>query len=90
MHDDTLDIHIRSAARPGVETERLLGDLVGACWPGGTADRSDPIARGWLRQFAAIIPLGDASASLSMCACAASAAGVGVGAGEPGRCPACN
>jgi hypothetical protein len=57
VQDDTIDIHIRAACRPGVETQRMLRELVAWCWPGGTADQSDPIARGWLRQFASIKPI---------------------------------
>jgi hypothetical protein len=74
MQDDTIDIHIRAASRPGVERQRLLEDLVDYCWPGGPADQSDPVARGWLRHFASIRPIGE----LPACEC------------ELGRCPVCN
>jgi hypothetical protein len=57
MQDDTIDIHIRAAGRPGFETERLLADLSMDCWPGGTADQTSAAARGWLRYFRAIRPL---------------------------------
>ena len=74
MHDDTIDIHIRAAARPGFETERLLADLTMDCWPGGTADQTDAAARGWLRYFRAIKPLGSRLA----CTC------------RDGHCVVCN
>lgn len=48
---ETLASHIRSAARPSVESERLLQVLSTALWPGGTADRADRVARGWLRAW---------------------------------------
>jgi hypothetical protein len=60
VQDDTIDIHIRAASRPGFETERLLADLLMDCWPGGTADRTDAVARGWLRHFRAIKPIAPA------------------------------
>jgi hypothetical protein len=74
MHDHTSEIHIRAATRPDAETERLLRDLTAYCWPGGTEDQSDPVARGWLRHFAAIVPIFDVPA----CAC------------EQGHCTSCN
>ena len=48
---DMLALHIRAAARPSGESERLTRVLSNALWPGGSADRSDPIARGWLRMW---------------------------------------
>ena len=52
----------------------LLGDLVGRCWPGGGADRSEPTAREWLRRWAPKqLPLRPPE-----CSCPA------------GRCSACN
>lgn len=46
-----LALHIRAAARPSVESERLLRVLSSALWPGGSPDRTEPIARGWLRMW---------------------------------------
>jgi hypothetical protein len=46
-----LALHVRAAARPEEETDRLLAHLVETCWPGTTADRSEPVARGWLRTW---------------------------------------
>ena len=74
MQDDTIDIHIRSAARPGDETQRLLDHLVGLCWAGATADHTDPVARGWLRHFSCIRPV----VYEPGCTC------------ELGNCPSCN
>ena len=48
---DALTVHIRAAGRPDIESERLGRLLVAACWPGGIADRCEPIARGWLRTW---------------------------------------
>lgn len=45
----TLAPHIRAAARPDAETTRLLEHLATVAWPGGPADHTDPVARGWLR-----------------------------------------
>ena len=74
MQDDTIEIHVRAACRPGIETERLLADLVGYSWPGGTQDRTDPAARGWLRHFQAIRPI----VAAAECTC------------QAGRCSSCN
>ena len=65
MQDDTIELHIRAACRPGIETERLLGDLTAYCWPGGTQDHTDPVARGWLRHFQTVRPIG----TVPECAC---------------------
>lgn len=43
-----LEPHIRAAMRPGSESARLLRALVDRSWPGGTRDRLEPLARGWL------------------------------------------
>jgi hypothetical protein len=42
---------IRAAVRPTGETARLTRELSRHCWPGGTGDRTDPVARGWLRMW---------------------------------------
>lgn len=49
-----IEEHIRAAARPTGETARLARDLTRVCWPTGTADRTDPVARGWLRMWGPI------------------------------------
>lgn len=52
MQDDpgasNLEPHIRAAIRPESESERLLRALLDRSWPGGTRDRLEPLARGWL------------------------------------------
>jgi hypothetical protein len=46
---EMLALHIRAAGRPSAESQRLLRVLNTALWPGGGADRTDRVARGWLR-----------------------------------------
>jgi hypothetical protein len=48
---DSLATHIRAAARPTGESDRLTGALMAACWPSGCDDRSEPVARGWLKMW---------------------------------------
>jgi len=56
------------------ERPTVIGRIVTTCWPGGTADRAEPVARGWLRHWR------PATANLALPAC--SCAG--------GRCAVCN
>jgi hypothetical protein len=52
MHDDGIRKHIEAAAnRPPGDTRRLTDGIVGGCWPGGGADRTEPAARRWLRRW---------------------------------------
>jgi hypothetical protein len=79
MHEDrdmrdALESHIRAAARPLMETDRLSDGLLHVCWPGGTADRSEPVARGWLRMWGPVRLVLD----VPRCGCAG------------GRCTICN
>ncbi len=79
MHDrpelpDTLALHIRAAARPEHESTRLARTLLGACWPGGPHDRTDPVARGWLRMWGPVKVV----VTPPRCGC------------EHGRCTVCN
>ncbi len=46
-----LALHIRAASQPSAESQRLLRVLTTALWPGGAADRTDRVARGWLRMW---------------------------------------
>lgn len=69
-----LAAHVRAAARPDTETERLAGLLTARAWPGGAADRSDPVARAWLRMAGP----GQSFRSRLTCSCA------------EGRCRICN
>jgi hypothetical protein len=48
---DTVEVHIRAAARSELESLMLADELLRHCWPGGQADRTEPIARGWLRMW---------------------------------------
>jgi hypothetical protein len=75
MHDDFIRDHIARLAAGDQQVDRLLMDgAAEQCWPGGAADRTEPVARLWLRLWrpartAAILPV---------CSCAA------------GRCSVCN
>jgi hypothetical protein len=72
--DDAIHDHIRAAGRPSGETGRLVGAIVGAAWPGGVVDRTDPVARGWLRMWGPIKLV----VAVPECGC------------EYGRCTICN
>lgn len=79
MHDEsefagTVELHVRAASRPDDETARLTSYLVEACWPGGLGDRSEPVARGWLRMWGPTRIVVD----VPRCGCA------------QGRCTICN
>jgi hypothetical protein len=52
----------------------LADELLRHCWPGGQADRSEPVARGWLRMWGPVKTI----ASVPACGCAS------------GRCTICN
>ena len=71
---DGVRTHIRAAGAPQVDRERLAAELLERCWPGGTADRSESVARGWLRMWGPVKVI----ASLPGCTCAS------------GRCAICN
>ena len=45
---DNIALHVSNAARPGAESGRLARDLSAMYWPGGVADHTEPMARGWL------------------------------------------
>ncbi len=52
MTREELQKHLDSAApRGGTEARRLASLIVGACWPGGPADRSERAALDWLRHW---------------------------------------
>ena len=52
MDRDELRHHIESASPYGGGYERRLASLlVGACWPGGPEDRTEPLALDWLRRW---------------------------------------
>jgi len=71
---DDLTVHIRAAARSGPESGRLTTHIADACWPGGPADRTDPVARGWLRMWGPVRIV----VAVPACGCAR------------GRCVICN
>lgn len=54
--------------------QEQFGRMVATCWPGGPADRNDPVAKQWLRRWRP----GTAGAPLPVCTCAA------------GHCAVCN
>ncbi len=72
--DDSLDLHVRAAGRPRNETALLAEQLLNECWPRGHADRSEPVARGWLRMWGPVRIV----VALPHCGCA------------HGRCTICN
>ena len=39
------------ALRTPAEAERLAGEAIARCWPGGIEDRLDPVAVEWLRRW---------------------------------------
>lgn len=52
----------------------VASGVIDACWPGGSADRSEPIALEWVRQWRPA----RTEATLPLCSCWA------------GRCAVCN
>ncbi|HUA46742.1 MAG TPA: hypothetical protein VMA77_16030 [Solirubrobacteraceae bacterium] len=73
MDREELRHHIDCAAQ-GVGPSQLASLIVGACWPGGPADRSERVAIEWLRQWRP----DRATAHLPRCSC------------STGRCVLCN
>ncbi len=71
---DTLAVHIRAAARPDGESARLTRAVLDGCWPGGSHDRTEPVARGWLRMWGPVKVV----VSPPRCGC------------QSGRCTICN
>jgi hypothetical protein len=75
MDRNELRRHIESAApHGGPHATRLASLILGACWPGGPADRTERAALEWLRRGAP--PL--AGTELPVCSCSS------------GRCVLCN
>lgn len=78
MDDDSLThelaLHIRAARRPEHEALLLADQLLRHCWPGGQADRSEPVARGWLRMWGPVKVI----ANVPACTC------------PSGHCTICN
>jgi hypothetical protein len=75
MDRDELQHHIESAGPFGASDSRRLASLIiGACWPGGPADRTERVALEWLRQWRPE----QTTAELPACSC------------STGRCMLCN
>jgi hypothetical protein len=69
------EAHIAAMARrTSADHDRLADILRGWCWPGGPEDRTEPVARGWVRQWGRAC----AHTVAVECTCA------------QGRCAACN
>jgi hypothetical protein len=74
MHDDLIRWHIARLAEGSETAARRLTASAQDCWPGGLADRSEPVARGWLRLWRPARSAG----MVPRCSCAA------------GHCAVCN
>ncbi len=72
MHEDLIREHIGRLARH--ENRPLIADLLARCWPGGLADRSEPVALNWLRGWRPV----PAMEPLPVCSC------------DAGHCAVCN
>jgi hypothetical protein len=71
---DFIRSQIESLTSPGQQPATVIGRIVARCWPGGSADRVEPVAVSWVRRWGP----GRQIAILPVCTCAA------------GRCAACN
>lgn len=75
MDREELRHHIDSVALHGSPGARRLAALIlGACWPGGHADRSERVALEWLRE----VHPDEMATELPSCSC------------STGRCIVCN
>jgi hypothetical protein len=75
MDHDEIREHIESAARQEVrDAHRLTARLLRACWPGGSADRSERAALAWIARWRPE----RTGAPIPACSCAT------------GRCDVCN
>jgi hypothetical protein len=74
MSDDPREHIAALAGRTPSETSNLAARMQRFCWPGGSADRSEPGAIGWVRRWHPA----RFSAQVPMCSCA------------QGRCVMCN
>jgi hypothetical protein len=71
---DELHEHVRAARKSDFQSLLLADELLRYCWPGGQADRTEPIARGWLRMWGPVKVI----AAVPVCGC------------QYGRCTICN
>ena len=77
-HDDIRE-HIESAlVRETPEGLRLTSRIVSACWPGGSGDRTEPVARRWVEQWRPSRAGAGAQERLPVCSC------------SRGHCAVCN
>jgi len=75
MDQDFIREHVEAtASRDEREKRTVLARIAIVCWPGGTADRTEPGALPWIRRW---LP-GEATLALPQCSCAG------------GRCTMCN
>jgi len=74
MNDDPRDHISDIAGRSASETGHLAARMQRICWPGGSADRSEPAAIAWVRRWRPA----RAGAPVPLCSCA------------QGRCVMCN
>ncbi|HZE03985.1 MAG TPA: hypothetical protein VE127_02105 [Solirubrobacteraceae bacterium] len=52
MGSEELSVHVMIISAGGLAQAReLTSSIVASCWPGGTQDRIDPAALGWLRRW---------------------------------------
>jgi hypothetical protein len=74
MNDDPRDHISALAGRSASETSNLVARMQRSCWPGGSADRTDPAAIAWVRRWRPA----RSGAQVPVCSCA------------QGRCIMCN
>jgi hypothetical protein len=74
MDIDEIREHIESAGRSSAEGRMLMTLIIGACWPGGAEDRTEPAARRWLKRWRPV----RVAVAVPDCSCSS------------GRCPLCN
>jgi len=73
--DPRIAAHIQSvSSRAQSDTDRLACAMLRRCWPGGTGDRTETVAREWVRRWGPRV----AGAVPPACSCPA------------GRCQVCN
>jgi hypothetical protein len=75
MNRDELSAHVAAVSRRNDDqTQGLVAWMAAACWPGGSADRVEPVALQWVARWRVHTP----GTLLTPCTC------------ESGRCRVCN